>query len=189
MKDQLPEIPEGDRSAKLRRHQAQCSVCQHPQCQEIEEAWVNWESTTLLAQKCALSRDAIYRHTRVLGLVKERSKRLRFLLEKVLERADTIVFSGGDFLKAFQLYTADLEREEAKQASALASQEASRPVSDQEAEVLAEDEPLPEKGTSDSLEGEAGGAAEGHQEGEQGATPVPSQDGQNPEPPASVTVQ
>jgi hypothetical protein len=126
---------------------------------------------------------------RELGLFEERQKRIKFLYEKVLERGDTITFTGANFLKTLAAYTALLEREKAKQASALASQEVSLPMSDQEAEVLAEDEPLPEEGGSDTSEGKAGAAAEGQQEGEQGATPVPSQDGQNPEPPASITVQ
>jgi hypothetical protein len=150
---------------------------------------VNWECTTLLAHKYALSRDAIYRHMRELGLFKERQKGIKFLYEKVLERGDTITFTGANFLKTLAAYTALLEREEAKQAGTDASQEISCPMSDQESEMLAEDEPLPEEGTSDSPEGETGAAAVGHQQGEQGATPVPSQDGQNPEPTASITVQ
>jgi hypothetical protein len=124
-----------------------------------------------------------------LGLSKERNKRRRLLLEKVLERGDTIVFSGGNYLKAFELLNALLEREEAEQASADASQEVSCPVSDQESDVLAEDGPLAEEGASDRLEGETGAAAVGIQQGEQGATPVPSQDVQNVEPTTSIPLQ
>jgi hypothetical protein len=124
-----------------------------------------------------------------LDLSKERSKRRRLLLEKVLERVDTIVFSGANYLKAFELLNALLEREEAEQASALASQEVSSPMSDLEPAEFAKDESLPEGGTSDSSEGETGAAAVGSQEGEQGATPVPTQDVQNVETTTSVTLQ
>ena len=39
MKDKLDKLAEEERSVRLRRHQAQCSICQHPQRQEIEDAW------------------------------------------------------------------------------------------------------------------------------------------------------
>jgi hypothetical protein len=42
MNDKLHKLAEEERNAKLRRHQAQCSVCRHPQCQAIEEAWIDW---------------------------------------------------------------------------------------------------------------------------------------------------
>lgn len=189
MKDKLHKLAEEDWSARLHRHQAQCSVCRHPQCQEIEEAWVNWGNTTLLAKEYGLSRDAIYRHMRALDLFKVRQKRVKLIYEKILERLDTVAVNGATLLAALRDYVALCEREEAEQASAGASQEVSSPMSDQESEVLAEDGPLAEEGASDSLEGETGAAAVGNQQGEQGATPVPSQDAQNVEPTTTITLQ
>ena len=82
--------PQKGPSASLCRHQCQCSVCSHPQRQAIEEEWVNWGSTTLLAEKCGLSRDGIYRHAHALGLFRERQKGIKRLYEKVLERLDSV---------------------------------------------------------------------------------------------------
>jgi hypothetical protein len=82
-----------------------------------------------------------------------------------------------------------LKQEEAEQASDLASQKVSSPMSDLEPAELAKDESLPEEGTSDSSEGETVAAAVGNQEGEQGATPMPSQDAQNVEPTTTITLQ
>jgi len=48
MNDKLRKLTEEEWNAMLRRHQVQCSVCRHPQCREIEEAWVHWGNTTLL---------------------------------------------------------------------------------------------------------------------------------------------
>jgi hypothetical protein len=124
-----------------------------------------------------------------LDLSKERNKRRGLLLQKVLERGDIIRFTGANYLKAFELLNALLEREEAEQASDLASQEVSSPISDLEPAELAKGESLPEGGTSDSSEGETGVAAVGNQEGEQGATPLPTQDVQNVEPTTAITVQ
>jgi hypothetical protein len=86
MKDKLHKLAEEERSARLRRHQTQCSVCRHPQCQEIEEAWVNWGNTTLLAKEYGLSRDAVYRHMKAFDLFKVRQQRVKIVYEKILER-------------------------------------------------------------------------------------------------------
>ena len=189
MKDKLHKLEEEERSARLRRHQAQCSICRHPQCQEIEEAWVNWENTTLLAKDYGLSRDAMYRHMRAFDLFKVRQQRVKIVYEKIIERLDMVSVNGATLLAALRDYSALLEKEEAKQASTGASQEVSSPISDLEPVELAKDESLPEEATSDSSEGETGAAAVGNQEGEQGATPVPSQDVQNVETTTSVTLQ
>ena len=189
MKDKLHKLAEEERSARLRRHQAQCSVCQHPQFEEIEEAWVNWGNTTLLAKDYGVSRDAVYRHMRALDLFKVRQKRVKVIYEKILERLDMVSVHGATLLAALRDYTALLEKEEAEQASTGASQEVSRPMSDLEPAELAKDEPLPEEGTSASSEGETSAAAVGNQEGEQGATPVPTQDVQNVETTTSGTLQ
>ena len=189
MKDKLHKLEEEERSARLRRHQAQCSVCQHPQCQEIEEAWVAWENTTLLAKDYGLSRDAIYRHMRALDLFTVRQKRVKVIYEKILERLDMVSVNGATLLAALRDYTALLEKEEAKQASTGASQEVSSPMSDLEPAALAKDESLPEEATSDSSGGETSATAVGNLEAEQGATHVPTQDVQDVETTTSVTLQ
>ena len=177
-----------EQSVSLGRHQAQCSICSHPQCEEIEEKWINWGCTTLLADHYEVSRYAIYRHMSALDLCKERQKRVKFVYEKMIERLDIAQVNGATILAALKDYIALCEREEAKQASALAPQEVSRPLSENEPEVLAKDEPLPEEATPNSPEGETGAAAEGNQQVEQGATPLPSQDVQNVEP-TSIVLQ
>ena len=188
MKDKLHKLAEEERSARRRRHQGQCSICRHPQCQEIEEAWVNWGNTTLLAKYYGVSRDAVYRHMTTLDLFKVRQKRVKVIYEKILEQLDMVSVNGATLLAALRDYVALLEREE-EQASDLASQEVSSPMADLEPAELAKDESLPEGGTSDSSTGETGAAAVGGQEGEQGATPMPSQDAQNVEPTTTITLQ
>ena len=185
MKDKLHKLAEEERSARLRRHQAQCSICQHPQRQEIEEAWMNWANTTLLAKDYHVSRDAVYRHMRALDLFKVREKRVKLIYEKILERLDMVSVNGATLLAALRDYTALLEKEKAERGSTGASQE----VSELEPSELVKDESLPEGGTSDSSEGETGAADVGNQEAEQGAAPVPTQDVQNVEPTTTITLQ
>jgi hypothetical protein len=189
MKDNPRKLTDEEQRARLRRHQAQCSVCRHPQCQEIEEAWMNWANTTLLAKDYGVSRDAVYRHMRALDLFKVRQQRVKIVYEKILERMDMVSVNGATLLAALKDYTALLKQEEAERASTGASQEVSSPISDLEPAALAKDESLPEEATPVSSEGETGAAAVGNQEGEQGATPVTTQDVQNVEPTTAITVQ
>jgi len=185
----VKEVSQEERTISLKRHQSQCSVCRHPQCQEIEEAWLNWGNTSQIADKYKVTRDAIYRHMNALGLFSERQKRVKFVYEKIIERLDWVSVKDATILAALKAYVALCEREEAKQASAGAPQEVSRPMSDLESEVHAQDGSLPEEGTSDSSEGATGVAAEGNQQAEQGATPVLSKDVQNQESAASNILQ
>ena len=177
-------------SASLRRHQSQCSVCSHPKRQAIEEEWVNWGSTTLLAEKCGLSRDGIYRHAHALGLFRERQKRIKLLYEKVLERLDTVKFSGSDLVKVLKEYTALCGREEAAQATNLPAREVPNPESGQEDEVSVGDGPALEKPTPQPvLEGETVTAAEGNQQCELVVTPLADAEAQDLEPAVANTVQ
>jgi hypothetical protein len=124
-----------------------------------------------------------------LDLFKMREKRVKLIYEKILERLDMVSVNGATLLAALRDYTALLEKEEAERESTGVSQEVSSPTSDLEPAEPAKDESLPEEGTSVSSEGETSAAAVGNQEGEQGATPVPSQDVQHVETSTSVTLQ
>jgi hypothetical protein len=71
------DLRQEERSVSLGRHQSQCSICSHPQREEIEEEWINWGCTTLLADRYRVSRYSIYRHMRALDLSKERQKKVQ----------------------------------------------------------------------------------------------------------------
>ena len=51
--NELKERPGG--SVNLGRHEAQCSICCHPQRQEIEEAFVDWGSVGSIAFLCKVA--------------------------------------------------------------------------------------------------------------------------------------
>jgi len=177
-------------SASLRRHQSQCSVCSHPQQQAIEEEWVNWGSTTLLAEKHGLSRDGIYRHAHALGLFRERQKRIKRLYEKVLERLDTVKFSGSDLVKVLKEYTALCEREEAKQGTNLTAEEMLDVESEKDVEVPAGDgSPLEGPTPQPALTVESVSAAEGNEQGASAATALVSTEVEDMEPPVTNLVQ
>lgn len=159
-------------SASLRRHQSQCSVCTHPQRQEIEEAWLNWANTIDLADRCGLSRDAVYRHMHALGLFHERQTRRKRLYENILERAPITSFRGSDIVKLLKEYAELCEREEANQAASLPAQGVLDPVPGQEAVVPAGEGPTLEEPTPQPVpEFESLPAVEVNEQGEPAAAP------------------
>jgi hypothetical protein len=134
----------GGAQANLELHRKQCSVCRHPQLQEIEEGWVNWGSTTLIAEKYGLSRDSLYRHMHAFGLFVRRQKNRKRFLEKIMERLDMTSVSGSVVLGAFKMYLKMAGEEEAKEEAPGASPAATeRRLSDRPITVAAGG-PLPE---------------------------------------------
>lgn len=172
------EVWQEERIISLKRHQSQCRLCSHPQREEIEEAWVNWGRTTLLADRYGLSRDGIYRHMHALGLDRKREKNRKGFYGGILERRDTVSFSGSNLLAAFKDYASLCEREEEQQQEkkGLLVRELFQRMSKQEREAFAEDGSLPEwflaeATPEDSAHGEGEIPADGTQLGSQGATP------------------
>jgi hypothetical protein len=81
---------EGGR-VNLGRHQAQCSICKSLVREQIEEDWLNWKSPSHIVENYKnLSRDALYRHVRALGLNDKRRKNYSVALERIIESVDYI---------------------------------------------------------------------------------------------------
>jgi hypothetical protein len=89
-------------SVNLGQHQAQCTVCSHPERQEIEEEWISWHYADDVAARYGISRDAIYRHARALDLYSIRRKNIRRALEGIAERVSRTRMSGSEVLSAIK---------------------------------------------------------------------------------------
>lgn len=87
-------------SVNLGRHQAQCSVCLHPQRQEIEEYFINWGSTAHISRLYGPSRDSMYRHAHAFGLFNKRRANITMALEKIIEGVDWTVISASVVVSA-----------------------------------------------------------------------------------------
>jgi hypothetical protein len=72
------------------RHEHQCRICSHPKRDEIEQAFVAWTSPAQIAKKYSVSRDAIYRHAHVFGLMGQRRRNIRAALERIIEKAGEV---------------------------------------------------------------------------------------------------
>jgi len=106
MKDQIGsndtnEQPE-DRKVNLGRHRAQCSVCKHLNCKDIEEAWLDWTSPAKIKFDFGVSRDALYRHCRALGLDSKRRRNLMPVYEGIVEYWRTVGYTGSNILSALK---------------------------------------------------------------------------------------
>jgi hypothetical protein len=72
------------------RHEHQCRICSHPERDEIEHAFIAWVSPAQIAKKYAVSRDGVYRHAHVLGLMESVAGNVRAALERIIEKAGEV---------------------------------------------------------------------------------------------------
>jgi hypothetical protein len=100
MNDDKPMKADGH--VNLGRHKAQCTICAHPKCAQIEDFFVDWCSPDDIQSIFGVSHDALYRHARALGLIDKRRKNSLMALEKVIERMDRTPMSGAVILSAIK---------------------------------------------------------------------------------------
>jgi len=86
------------------RHKAACTICKHPEREEIETEWCGWANTSKLAKRYKVSRDSIYRHAAAMGLRERRGKNLRAALERTIERAEDVPVNAAAVVSAVQAY-------------------------------------------------------------------------------------
>ncbi len=97
---------EDDSAPELDRHQRCCTICQHPDREAIEEAFLQWRSVNSMMREFKFSHHSvIYRHAHATGLFARRGRRLRFALEHLIQSADQIVPTGDNILRAIRAYS------------------------------------------------------------------------------------
>jgi hypothetical protein len=96
---------QADSAVSVERHRRTCSVCNHPQLEEIEGAFVSWRSPAETAAAFGLAdRASIYRHAHALGLFEKRRRNIRAALEKIIERAGEVDVTASAVVAAVQAY-------------------------------------------------------------------------------------
>jgi hypothetical protein len=89
----------------LGRHQRCCTICQHPDREEIETAFIAWRSPALIAEEYGLSdRKTVYRHAHALDLFPKRGRNIRAALESIIEKAGEVEVSASAVVAAVQAY-------------------------------------------------------------------------------------
>jgi hypothetical protein len=76
-------------SGELNRHIRKCSICSHPEREDIDHAFVNWMSAREIVDTFGVTSAAsLYRHASATGLFQARSRNIRGALENVIECAE-----------------------------------------------------------------------------------------------------
>lgn len=87
------------------RHEHQCRICSHPKRDEIEQAFIAWVSPAQIAKKHSVSRDGVYRHAHVFGLMDKRRRNVRAALERIIEKAGDVDVTAAAAVAAIQAYS------------------------------------------------------------------------------------
>ena len=87
------------------RHESQCSVCAHPDCQDIERDFVQWKSPIAIAHDYGLTdRKTVYLHAHAFGLFKKRDQNIRAALTRIIEKAGDVEATAAAVVAAVQAY-------------------------------------------------------------------------------------
>jgi hypothetical protein len=87
------------------RHEHQCRICSHPKRDEIEHTFIAWVSPAEVAKKFSISRDGLYRHAHVFGLMDKRRRNVRAALERIIEKAGEVEVTAAAVVAAVQAYS------------------------------------------------------------------------------------
>jgi len=90
------------RRRSLERHSRRCIVCNHPDRETIEQAFLNWQSPEKIAREYGIANHAsIYRHAHAMKLFSRRCAHYRSELENIIEQAGSTKYvTGKDILNA-----------------------------------------------------------------------------------------
>jgi len=87
----------------LERHRRRCVVCHHPDREEIEDAFLHWQSPETLAREFGIAdHSSIYRHAHTMRLFSRRNGLVRHALDQIIEQASTAVVTGNDVINAIR---------------------------------------------------------------------------------------
>ncbi len=89
----------------LLRHARRCVICNHPERDLIEEAFVHWFHADRIVDDHNLpSRSALYRHAYATGLYDLRRQNMRYALEHLIEDAIHAPVSGDCIIRAIRAH-------------------------------------------------------------------------------------
>ena len=98
------ETTEG-KPVNLGRHKRNCTICTHPNCEEIERDFINWKSPAAITTEYGLAdRTTVYRHAHALDLFIKRGRNVRAALEKIIERVGEVDVTAAAVVAVIQAH-------------------------------------------------------------------------------------
>jgi len=91
--------------SSLERHRRKCSICNHPDREEIEERFTHWRNLGSIVEDFNLDDiRVIYRHAHATGLYDVRRRNYLFTIENILECGEDIELTASAYIKAVRAY-------------------------------------------------------------------------------------
>jgi hypothetical protein len=88
----------------LERHARECTVCNHPDREDIEGMYLHWRSPKKIARSFKIGYRCIYRHAHATGLYHRRRQNVRLALETFLECSEDVPVTAMDIINAVRTY-------------------------------------------------------------------------------------
>jgi hypothetical protein len=87
------------------RHSRKCSICNHPDREAIEFAFIHWDSVDWIARRHRIDRQILYRHAHALNLFERRGRNVAAVLEKLMEDASVVRANPASIIQAVRAYS------------------------------------------------------------------------------------
>ena len=87
------------------RHSRECSVCLHPSREEIEREFCEWKPAATISRERKITRQALYKHVRAVGLFEKRDRNIKAALGRFIERGYRVRVTASAFIAAITAYT------------------------------------------------------------------------------------
>jgi hypothetical protein len=98
--------PNLHREVDLAHHKVRCSICNRPDREAIDEAFLHWRRSWDLVREFKIaSRTSLYRQAHALGLFERRARNMRFALSVIIEEVETVSPSADAIIHAIRAYS------------------------------------------------------------------------------------
>jgi hypothetical protein len=96
--------PESASAPNEDRHSRKCTICNHPDRDDIDQAFLHWSPGEYIVRQYQLtSLSAIYRHAHACGLWNLRRSHIRRALDRIIEHAGYCKPSGNAVIRAIEI--------------------------------------------------------------------------------------
>ena len=92
-------------TADRKRHERRCLICRHPEREEIEDEFIQWQHPYDISKAYGLNERVVYRHARAVGLYARRTRNVRSALDSVLQNCYDAKVTGDTIVRAVRAYT------------------------------------------------------------------------------------